>query len=361
MPGGGIVPAVRIAEKIIATVILSVYIPLLKIGDLTLEAPLLLAPMANVTDSPYRLMCRRNGAALVYTELISAEGLLHKSKKTWFLAGFQPEERPIGVQLFSHDPEALAQAAVLIEERLHPEIIDLNFGCPVPKVVKRGAGAGFMKDPQRIAEAVGKVVAAVKTPVTAKFRSGPVASQLTVLEAAQLAEAQGAAAVTVHARTTEQAFRGRADWEIIARVKQAVKIPVIGNGDVTDAASMLALLEQTGCDGAMVGRGAMGNPWVFRECRAALEGRPWQPLTPAQMWPEIEYHYRKAVQLKGLNGIWEMRRYLSWYSKGLPGAVDFRRRVFRSEDAEEVIRISQEFFLGSDPVLRPAFKDGATE
>jgi nifR3 family TIM-barrel protein len=322
-----------------------VYIPLLKIAGITLEAPLILAPMANVTDSPYRLMCRLNGACLVYTELISAEGILHQSKKTWALAGFQPEERPIGVQIFSHNPEALAQAAILIEEKLKPEIIDLNFGCPVPKVVKRGAGAGFMKDPERIAEAISKVVGAVKTPVTAKFRSGPSASNLTVVEAAQAAEAQGAAAVTVHARTTDQGFQGHADWEVIARVKQAVKIPVIGNGDVVDGNSMLALFQETGCDGAMIGRGVMGNPWIFQECRAALESRSWQRLTPAQMWPHIEFHYRKAVELKKLNGIWEMRRYLSWYSKGIPGAAEFRQRVFHSEDPDHVLEISRKFFL----------------
>jgi nifR3 family TIM-barrel protein len=323
-----------------------VYIPLLNIGGLTLEVPLLLAPMANVTDSPYRLMCRRSGAALVFTELISAEGLIHKSKKTWALARFQPEERPLGVQIFTHDPQAMARAAVLVEEQLQPEIIDINFGCPVRKVVSRGAGAGFMEDPQRIGEAVRAVVTAVKTPVTAKFRSGPVAERLTVVEAAQAAEASGAAAVTVHGRTTVQQFRGKADWDVIARVKQAVKIPVIGNGDVTNAEAMLKLFEQTGCDGAMIGRGALGNPWIFRECRAAIEGRPWQPLTPQQMWPEIEFHYCMAVELKGINGLWEMRRYLSYYSKGLSGAAEYRQRVFRLEDAEEVIKVSKEFFLG---------------
>jgi tRNA-dihydrouridine synthase B len=283
---------------------------------------------------------------LVFTELISAEGLIRNSRKTWAYARFQAEERPIGIQIFSHDADTLAKAAVLIEEQLQPEIIDLNFGCPVPKMVKRGAGAGFMKDPQRIAEAVGKVAAAVRTPVTAKFRSGPSSGHITVVEAAQLAEQNGAAAVTVHARTTDQGFKGHADWDVIAQVKQAVKIPVIGNGDVTDARSMLALFEQTHCDGAMIGRGVMGNPWIFAECRAALEGRPWQTLTPAEMWPHIEYHYRMAVELKKLNGLWEMRRYLAWYSKGIPGAAEFRQKVFHSDDADEVVRISQEFFLG---------------
>jgi tRNA-dihydrouridine synthase B len=326
-----------------------VYIPILTIGALTLDYPVLLAPLANVTDSPYRLLCRRSGAALVFTEMVSAEGVVRNSAKTWALARFQAEERPIGIQLFSHDPVALGEAAARLEV-LEPDLFDINFGCPVRKVVKRGAGAGFMEDPARIAEAVRQVVSAIHRPLTVKFRTGPKPDRLTVVEAALAAQEEGAAAVTVHGRTTDQGFKGKADWEIIARVKQAVRIPVIGNGDVFSAPDMRRMLDETGCDGVMIGRGSLGNPWIFSACRAHLRNESWNPPTPAQMWELVEYHYRSMIAAKGARGMREMRKYLGWYSKGLPGAADYRACVFRLEDPETVLTVTQEFFQKQEKV-----------
>ncbi|RJP80310.1 MAG: tRNA dihydrouridine synthase DusB [Candidatus Zixiibacteriota bacterium] len=332
------------SEKNVATDSTTVYIPLLQIGSLILERPVLLAPLCDITNSPYRLLCRRNGAAMVFTEMVSAEGIVRNQAKTWALARFTPEERPLGIQIFSHDTAILGEAAARLES-LQPDVIDLNFGCPVKKVVRRGAGAGFMESPERIAQAVRSVVAATRLPVTAKLRLGPKPDRVTAIEAAQAAQAEGAAAVTVHGRTTDQGFSGQANWELIARVKQSVTLPVIGNGDIYRGEDARRMIEQTGVDGVMVGRGMLGNPWIFAACAAALEDRPWQPLTPAQRWPDVEYHYRRSVETRGLKGLREMRKFLAWYSRGLPGAAEFRARVVRMEDPEEVLAVTRDFFV----------------
>jgi len=326
-----------------------VYIPLLKIGSLQLETPLLLAPLANVSDGPFRLVCRRNGAALVYTEMLSAEGIVRGSCKTWDLARFTAMERPIGIQLFSPDPDRLAEAAARLEV-LEPDLFDINCGCPVRKVLKTGAGASFMEDPGRIAAAVRSVAVRVHRPVTVKFRSGPSAERLTVIEAARAAEAEGAAAVTVHARTTQQGFSGRADWDVIAQVKDAVKVPVIGNGDVFSPRDMRRMFEQTGCDAVMIGRGALGSPWIFAACQAELRGEPWQPPSSAKVWAQIEFHYQVALEQKGKRALWEMRKHLGWYSKGLPGAAEFRAHVFRLEDADAVLAAARQFFINQSAI-----------
>lgn len=320
------------------------YIPLLKIGSLQLEALVVLAPLSNISDSPFRQVCRRLGAALVYTEMVSAPGIVRNSKKTWNLAKFTPLERPIGVQIFGSNPDVLAEAARRLEE-LEPDLIDLNFGCPAKKVVKTGAGASFMEDPLRVAAAVRSLIAGSSRPVSVKLRSGPDAQRLTVVEAARCAEAEGAAAITVHARTTKQGFSGRADWDVIAQVKAAIRIPVIGNGDVFTPEDMLRMFQQTGCDGVMIGRGALGNPWIFAACRAALEGRDWSRPEPARIWSDIEYHYLEALKARGPWAVREMRKHLAWYSKGLEGSADYRARVFRVDDPDEALKISREFFL----------------
>lgn len=320
------------------------YIPLLKIGSLQLDAPVILAPLANISDSSFRLICRRNGAALVCTEMVSAEGIIRKSKKTWKLAQFAPPERPIGIQLFGSNPNTLAEAARRLEE-LEPDLIDLNFGCPVKKIVKTGAGASFMEDPLRVASAVRSLTACLPRPVTVKLRSGPNAQRLTVVEAARAAESEGATAITVHARTTAQGFGGRADWNVISQVKAAVNIPVIGNGDVFSPEDMRRMFDQTGCDGVMIGRGALGNPWIFAACRALLEGRSWSKPGPEQVWSDIEFHYLDALNRCGQRAVYEMRKHLAWYSKGLIGSADFRARVFRIDAPDEVLKISREFFL----------------
>ncbi len=317
----------------------------MKIGEILIDIPVLLAPLAGITDRSFRSVCRRLGAGMVFSEMISAEAVGHNSAKTWNLATFDQEERPIGLQIFSHDPETLAQATAQLED-LKPDAFDLNFGCPVKKVVRRGAGAGFLEDLERLTTAVQWVVDATRRPVTVKLRSGPSHDRLNAVEVAQRSQEAGASAVTVHARTTSQGFRGRADWDIIARVKKAVTIPVIGNGDIRSPDDMMRMLEQTGCDAVMIGRGCLGNPWLFDACRAALQGETWQPPDAAARWPVIEHHLVSAFADKGeYVGVREMRKHLGWYSKGMPGAAQFRASVFYLEDPEEVIETSRQFFL----------------
>ena len=283
---------------------------------------------------------------MVFTEMVSAEGVLRASEKTWNLARFQQAERPIGIQLFTHDPVVMSEAAARLEE-LEPDVFDINCGCPVRKVVRRGAGAGFMESPERIAEAVHAVMNVVHRPVTVKFRTGPDAGNLTVLEAARLAQEEGAAAVTIHGRTTAQGFKGKADWAVIAQVKSALRIPVIGNGDVFTAEDAQRMMEQTGCDGVMVGRGCLGNPWIFAECAARFRNEKPPGLSPEKIWADIEFHYQNMIEQKRFRGILEMRKHLGWYCKGFPGAADFRRKVLSLNDAREVLDYARDYFLKS--------------
>ena len=281
---------------------------------------------------------------MVFSEMISAEAVLHKSSKTRDLVSFRSKERPIGLQLFSHDPEALGDAVTCLEES-NPDAFDLNFGCPARKVVQRRAGASFLEDPKRLSMAVQRVVRNSRRPVLVKLRSGPSPDRLTAVEAAQRAQDEGASAITVHARTTKQGFQGKADWDIITKVKKAVNIPVIGNGDIFCAEDMLLMHEQTGCDAVMIGRGALGNPWIFDECRSALQSKPWRPPSPLQIWTTIEKHIQSVIADKGENiGIREMRKHLGWYSKGLPGSAQFRSQVFRMNDPRAVLKTTREFF-----------------
>ncbi|TKJ41240.1 tRNA dihydrouridine synthase DusB [candidate division LCP-89 bacterium B3_LCP] len=310
-----------------------------------MEFPVMLAPLAGITDRSFRSICRRLGAGMVFTEMVSSEAIEHNSAKSWNLATFSKSEHPVGIQIFSHDPETLARSASSVEE-LKPDAIDLNFGCPVRKVVKRGAGAGFLEDLEGLSTAVRWVVQSVKTPVTVKIRSGPSVDRIVAVEAAKRAETEGAVAVTVHPRTTKQAFKGKADWKIIAQVKEAVSIPVIGNGDVIAPQDVLQMRDQTGCDAVMIGRGSLGNPWIFSACRAVLKGEPWQTPDTAERWDVIREHYSLMIVDKGdFIGVREMRKHLGWYSRGLSGAAELRAKVFRLEDPEEVLNICQKFFL----------------
>lgn len=303
----------------------------MKLGNTELLGKCILAPLAGISDSTYRQICRSMGAALVCTEMVSAEGLVRKDQKTRDYASFAPNERPIAIQLFGSDPAVMADAALLIEHDFHPDFIDLNFGCPVPKVVKRGAGAALAKDLTRAEAIVRAVCNAVTTPVLVKIRSGWDSASINDVAMATNIEAAGATAVTLHARTQTQYFTGKADWTRIAAVKEAVTIPVIGNGDIFSADDATRMLNETGCDLVMVGRACQGNPWIFQQIDAQLSGKPLPAApTPAERLRICREHLHMLVAEKGEErGIRECRKHIGWYTKGMPGSARLRHEAFQ--------------------------------
>ena len=309
----------------------------LKIGNVTLENNLVLAPMAGVTDLPFRLLCRRQGAGLLCMEMVSAKAIYYKNKNTELLMEIHPEEHPVSLQLFGSDPDILAAMAAQIEERPF-EILDFNMGCPVPKVVNNHEGSALMKDPKLVEEILTKMVKAVKKPVTVKIRKGFDEEHVNAVEIAKIAESCGVAAIAVHGRTRQQYYSGKADWDIIRQVKEAVHIPVIGNGDVTSAEKAAEMRKITGCDGVMIGRGVQGNPWIFREL-AEYDRTGTIPPRPTQ--EEIRNmmlrHARMQLEFKGeYLGIREMRKHVAWYVKGMKGAAKFRAQINQVESYEEL-------------------------
>ncbi len=309
----------------------------MKIGNIELENPYILAPMAGVTDLPFRLLCREQGAGLLCMEMISAKALQYKNRNTKALLAIHPEEYPVSLQLFGSDPDIISEMAKQIEE-LPFQILDINMGCPVPKVVKNGEGSALMKDPKLVYQIVSKTVRAVRKPVTVKIRKGFDDAHVNAVEIAKIVEEAGGAAVAVHGRTREQYYSGKADWEIIRRVKEAVSIPVIGNGDVTAGETALAMMRQTGCDGVMIGRGAQGNPWIFREL-AEYERTGTMPERPSgeTVKEAMLRHARLQMEFKGeYLGIREMRKHVAWYTKGLEGAARLRDAINRVESYQEL-------------------------
>ncbi len=307
----------------------------LRIGDLVLENNVILAPMAGVTDLPFRLLCRKMGAGLVCMEMVSAKAIFYNNKNTEGLLEIHPEEMPASLQLFGSDPEILAQMAARIQERPF-SVLDFNMGCPVPKVVNNGEGCALMKQPGLAEKILTGLVRAVKKPVTVKLRKGFDDSSCNAAELARIAEACGVAAVAVHGRTREQYYSGRADWDIIRQVKEAVKIPVIGNGDVNSPEDAKAMLEQTGCDGVMIGRAAQGNPWIFRDTVHFLEtGSLPSPPSVEEKKRMVLEHAALQLQYKGeYTAVREMRKHLAWYTAGMPHSARFRQLINSMETME---------------------------
>lgn len=320
----------------------------LKIGNVTLENNIALAPMAGVTDLPFRLLCKEQGAGLICMEMISAKAIYYNNKNTMELMEIHPEECPVSLQLFGSDPDIIAEMAKRIEDRPFA-ILDINMGCPVPKVAGNGEGSALMRNPKLVAEIVEKTARAIQKPVTVKIRKGFNENEVNAVEIAHIAEECGAAAVAVHGRTREQYYSGKADWDIIAQVKQRVKIPVIGNGDIVDGASAKAMLEQTGCDGLMVGRGAQGNPWIFREILHYLNtGELLPPASNEEKAAVIKRHIELMIQYKGdYIGVREMRKHLAWYSIGMPNSAQFRNAVNLMETKEALMAGVDEMFFGN--------------
>ena len=316
----------------------------MQIGEIKLAAPLALAPMAGITDLPFRLICRRLGCGMTVSEMVSAKGLLYKNVKTTEMLRIDDGERPTAIQLFGSVPEELAEAARMVEAS-GADMIDFNMGCPVPKIVNNGEGSALMKQPQLAHDILAAMVKAVKIPVTVKFRAGWDDSNRNAVEIAKAVEAAGVSAVAVHGRTRQQFYEGKADWGIIAEVKQAVKVPVFGNGDIFTVEDGLRMLAETGVDGLMIGRGADGNPWIFRELAAVLRGeeRPAAPSLQERLAQAAE-HLDMLIDYKGENiSVKEMRRHISAYLKGLPHAAEFRGRFHKVDTREQFMELLAEY------------------
>ena len=320
----------------------------LKIAHLEVEAPVFLAPLAGVSDAPFRLICREQGAAWVCSELVSSDGLIRGSQRTLEYLYFYPEERPVGVQLFGSDPSVMAEAARYVSSRppeLRPDFIDLNIGCPVHKVVTREAGAALLCNLPLLEQMVTAVVAASTLPVTAKTRCGWDNDHKNGVEVAQRLEQCGVAMIAIHARTRAQKFEGKADWNVIKEAKAKVSIPLVGNGDVVSAAAAKQMLEETGCDAVMVGRGAFGNPWIFRETRALLErGEVVPPATPRERLGALLRQYRMACSITNpRHATNEIKKHVAWYVKGLPNAVPFKERGQRIAAPEDLESLAADY------------------
>ncbi len=318
----------------------------LKIGSVTPDNNLILAPMAGITDLPFRLLCKEQGAGLLCMEMVSAKAIHFGNKKTEELMEILPQERPVSLQLFGSDPDIIAEAAARIEDRPF-DILDFNMGCPVPKVVNNGEGSALMLKPGLTEKILTALVRSVKKPVTVKIRKGFDDEHVNAVEIARISESCGVAAIAVHGRTRQQYYSGEADWDIIRQVKKAVSIPVIGNGDIRTADDVIRMHEMTGCDGFMIGRGARGNPWIFREILYRLETGEDLPRPSAQEVADMALrHARLLTELKGERiGIMEMRKHAAWYTAGYRNSSKLRGQIGEAETYEDLERLFDEFLL----------------
>lgn len=300
-----------------------------KIGNIKIDTPVLLAPMAGVTDYSFRILCKEQGAGIVYSEFVSAHGIIRENEKSLDLIKFFEEERPIGVQIFGDSPEVMAEAAKYVVTNFKPDILDINYGCPVPKVTKKGAGSAALKDLELMNAITQAVVQSVpEVPVTVKMRAGWDLQSIIVGEAAKLLEDAGVKAITLHPRTALQTLKGHAKWELIKLLKETVSIPVIGNGDIQTADDVLRMVDETGCDAVMIGRAALGNPWIFNQSKDLINGKPISEPTVEEKVELCKRHFELILTSRGTKrGLYLMRKHFGWYIKGFPGAADYRIRL----------------------------------
>jgi tRNA-dihydrouridine synthase B len=338
----------------------------MKIGPIAFDSPFMLAPLAGVSDSPFRQLAREQGASGVYTEMVSSDGLVRRNQATLDYCAFELHERPIGIQLFGSDPAIMAEATRVLcdlPEARRPDLVDINMGCPVRKVVNRCAGAALLQDVPLIGRIVRAMADVSTVPVTAKIRLGWDGNSRNVVEVARVLEDAGAAAVAIHARTRAEKFEGEAHWEMIAEAKQAVRVPVIGNGDVRSAEDAVRMLETTGCDGVMLGRAAFGDPWVFRRVRAFHErGEVLPPPTATERLEAGIRHIAMMVKAVGADSAArEMRKHVAWYVKGLPHSAAVREQVNKTRSVDEMSALLRTYLEelrvhgpASDGVVPPA-------
>lgn len=314
--------------------------PGLKIGNVELENDLVLGPMAGVTDLPFRLLCKEQGAGLLCMEMVSAKGIMYNNKNTRFLLTINEREHPVSLQLFGSDADIISEQAKRIEE-LPFDILDINMGCPVPKVVNNGDGSALMKNPVLAGEIIEKTAKAIQKPVTVKIRKGFDEDHINAVELAHIAEESGAAAVAVHGRTREQYYSGQADWEIIKKVKEAVRIPVIGNGDVRSPEDAIRMRKETGCDGIMIARGAQGNPWIFQQILHYEKTGEYLPKPePEEVVAVILRHAKMQMEFKGeYTGMREIRKHAAWYTAGYKNSAKLRGKINETETYEELAEL----------------------
>ena len=317
-----------------------------KIGNVEIKNRIVLAPMAGISNTSYRKIIKEMGAGLIYAEMVSDKAIMYSNEKTFDLLKMDDVERPISQQIFGSDKESFVTAAKIIEERMKPDIIDINMGCPVPKVAVRAqAGSALLKDPEKIFEIVSAVVNAVSVPVTVKIRSGWDEKHINAVEVAKVCEEAGAKAIAIHARTRAQGYSGKADWNIIKQVKEAVSIPVIGNGDVTSPELAKEMIDYTGCDAVMIGRGVLGNPWLIKECVEFLEkGTKIQPVSFIEKVEMMKRHYKLLLEDKCEKAaLLEIRSFIIWYLKGMPKSKEIKNQICQSKTSEEMFSIIEEY------------------